>query len=62
MDIHGQAGDFGKKVRIKPMNVWRFIKETMANSADLDQTPQNVASDQGLHCFNEYKNLGIKRR
>ena len=24
---------------------------TLANSADSDQTPQNVASDQGLHCL-----------
>ena len=23
----------------------------MANSADPDQTPQNAASDQGLHCL-----------
>ena len=23
----------------------------LANSADLDQTLQNVASDQGLHCL-----------
>ena len=32
------------------------IYETQANSADPDQMPQNVVSDQGLHClFN--KNL-----
>ena len=24
---------------------------TLANSADTDQTPQNTASDQGLHCL-----------
>ena len=24
---------------------------TLANSADPDQMPQNVASDQGLHCL-----------
>ena len=24
---------------------------TLANSADLDQTLQNVASNQGLHCL-----------
>ena len=24
---------------------------TLANSADADQTPQNAASDQGLHCL-----------
>ena len=26
-------------------------KEYLANSADPDQTPQNAASDQGLHCL-----------
>ena len=26
---------------------------TLANSADLDQTPQNAVSDQGLHCLLE---------
>ena len=26
-------------------------KRVMANNADPDQTPHNVASDQGLHCF-----------
>ena len=26
------------------------IKRTMANSVDPDQTPQNAASDQGIHC------------
>ena len=26
-------------------------KDTLANSAGPDQTPHNVASDQGLHCL-----------
>ena len=26
-------------------------KGTLANSADPDQTPQNAASDPGLHCL-----------
>ena len=26
-------------------------KGTLANSVEADQTPQNVASDQGLHCL-----------
>ena len=26
-------------------------RQTLANSVDLDQTPQNAASDQGLHCL-----------
>ena len=32
---------------------WRLEtpKRVTANSADLDQTPQNAASDQGLHCL-----------
>ena len=28
-----------------------FFCGTCANSVDPDQTPQNVASDQGLHCL-----------
>ena len=30
---------------------WTFGK--LANSADQDQTPQNVVSDQGLHCLHK---------
>ena len=30
---------------------WRPLKGYLANSADPDQTPQNAASDQGLHCL-----------
>ena len=33
---------------------------TLANSADPDQMPQNVASDQGLHCCLYYKKLRVK--
>ena len=28
-----------------------FSAGTLANSADPDQMPQNMASDQGLHCL-----------
>ena len=28
-----------------------FLKGPKANSADPDQTPHNMASDQGLHCL-----------
>ena len=28
--------------------------QAWANSADPDQMPQNVASDQGLHCLQEF--------
>ena len=28
-------------------------RQARANSVDLDQTPQNVASDQGLHCLSQ---------
>ena len=30
---------------------WRPLNREMANSADPDQTPQNLASDKGLHCL-----------
>ena len=33
------------KILFKP------VKGSYANSADPDQTPHNVASDQGLHCL-----------
>ena len=33
------------------------IKGTLANSVDLDQTPQNAASDQGHHCLHLGKEL-----
>ena len=32
----------------------------MANSADPDQMPQNVASDQGLYCW--HKGISIKNK
>ena len=31
--------------------IWKTWTETFANSADPDQTLQNAASDQGLHCL-----------
>ena len=52
--------DIGKQCRPRsdlycnysqPMYAWRPIKETLANSVDPDQTPQNAASDLGLQCF-----------
>ena len=36
---------------VYPIVVGRPIKGYLANSADPDQTPQNAASDQGLHCL-----------
>ena len=30
-------------------------KETLANSVEPDQTPQNAASNQGLHCLHLIK-------
>ena len=35
----------------EPIVVGKHVKEYLANSADPDQTPQNAASDQGLHCL-----------
>ena len=37
----------------KPIYAQRPIKGTLAKSVDPDLTPQNVASDQGLHCLNK---------
>ena len=37
---------------IQPICAYRAIKGALANSVDSDQTPQNAASDQGLHCLN----------
>ena len=34
--------------------------ETLAKSADTDQTPQNVASDQGLHYLLKLRKLRVK--
>ena len=31
--------------------------ETLANSADPDQTPLDEASDQGLHCLHKLKEV-----
>ena len=30
---------------------WKPLRGSKANSADPDQTPHDVASDQGLHCW-----------
>ena len=32
-------------------------RTAFANSVDLDHMPQNVASDQGLHCCQTYSNI-----
>ena len=34
-----------------PILTWKPVKGSQANSADPDQMPHNVASDQGLHCL-----------
>ena len=31
--------------------ICKTLTGTLANSADPDKTPQNAASDQGLHCL-----------
>ena len=36
---------------IHPIKVYRSFYGTYANGANLGQTLQNAASDQGLHCF-----------
>ena len=36
---------------LKPIVTWKPVKGSQANSADPDQMPHNVASDQGLHCL-----------
>ena len=36
---------------VYPIVVGRPVKGYLANSGDPDQTPQNAASDQGLHCL-----------
>ena len=38
-------------VLVYPIVVSRPLKGWLANSAIPDQTPQNAASDQGLHCL-----------
>ena len=42
---------------VKRAKTWT---ETLANSADSDQMPRNAASDQGLHCFINYRELRVK--
>ena len=36
---------------MKPIFTWKPVKGSQANSADPDQMPHNVASDQGLQCL-----------
>ena len=42
------------------LNIWTGTSETLANSADPDQTPQNAASDQDLHVCANYRKLRVK--
>ena len=39
---------------------WKSVKGSEANSADPDQMPHNVASDQDLHCL--ITGLSIRNR
>ena len=43
-------------------NIKRVICKTwtLANSTDPDQMPQNVASDQGLHCLLKLQEFKVK--
>ena len=34
-----------------PTAIWKPVKGSEANNADPDQTPHDVASDQGLQCL-----------
>ena len=45
---------------LNPLYTGHPKKCTLANSADPDQMPHNVASDQGLHCL--LKGFSIKNR
>ena len=42
---------FGLRKHFKPNVTWKSVKGSLANSADPDQMPHNVASDHGLHCL-----------
>ena len=42
---------YANMLRVNPFKPRDPIKGTLANSVDQDQTPQNVVSDQGLHCL-----------
>ena len=39
------------KQQYNKYNNWKPVKGSKANSADPDQTPHNVTSDEGLHCL-----------
>ena len=40
-----------KCININPFLPGKSVKGEVGNSADPDQTPHHVASDQGLHCL-----------
>ena len=44
-------GKYGNYFRTYFNNPTYWNKQAWANSVDQDQTPQNAASDQGLHCL-----------
>ena len=41
----------GRKTTKQQKATWNPLKGSLANSVDQDQTPHNVASDQGRHCL-----------
>ena len=47
----GTFSDVTARVSLNPFKPSVPLKRTLANSVDPDQTPQNAASDQGLHCL-----------
>ena len=47
------------KFRVKRV-ICKTWTGTLANSVDPDQTPQNAASDQGLHCLLELQEVQVK--
>ena len=49
--IGTEKQNFSNRSFFKPIVVWRALKGYLENSADPDQTPQNAASDQGIHCL-----------
>ena len=44
-----------ENLNTNPLHAWRPIEDTLANNVDLDQTSQNVESDQGLTVSFEYR-------
>ena len=49
-----------QQTRFKPIYAQRPIKRTLTNSVDPDQTPQNAASDQDLHCLRLLQTFFLK--